>query len=132
MSLLLSKSRVLIFEPDTQERHDIQRTLISWGFRSVFESATIGEALRMIEEIRPDMILSAAYTAGDDCELLSATRGMDEYAKKIPFIILSSKAERGLVSKAIALGAKGYVLKPFHPASLKKHCMQILYNEGVC
>lgn len=132
MPLLLTKSRVLIFEPDTQERRAIQRTLISWGIKSVFESATVGEALRMIEEIRPDMILSAAYAAGDECELLSATRGMDEHVRNIPFIILSRKAERGLVSKAIALGARGYVLKPFHPASLKKHCMNILYNEGVC
>lgn len=132
MSILLAKSRVLIFEPDTKERQDIQRTLVSWGIKAVFESATVGEALRMIEEIRPDMILSTAYAAGDDCELLTATRDMEEYVRNIPFIILSRKAERGLVSRAIALGARGYVLKPFQPASLKKHCMRILYSEGVC
>jgi two-component system chemotaxis response regulator CheY len=133
MSRLLTKSRVLIFEPDRQERQNIQKTLISLGIKSVFQSATIEEALRMIEEIRPDMILStAAYTAGDDCALLAATREMEEYARKIPFIILSRKAECELVSRAIELGAKGYVLKPFDPSALKKHCLRILHGEGVC
>lgn len=131
MSFLLTKSKILIFEPDKQERHDMQMMLISWGIKSVFESSTVGQALRMIEGIRPDMILSTAYAAGDDCELLSATRGMGEHIRKIPFIILSRKAERQLVSRAIELGASGYLLKPFDPVSLRRHCLHILYSEGV-
>lgn len=130
--LQFTNSRILIFDPSREAGVDTQRTLISLGVKHVFMTDTTEQALKSVDEVVPDIILSELTPDGaDGFELLHRVREMESPLRNVPFIILTREAKKDFVHQAIESGAKGYVLKPCDPLSLKKHCMRILNYEGV-
>lgn len=77
------------------------------------------EALRVIDAVRPDLIVADILMPKmDGYDLYEAIRARPEWAS-IPFIFLTYKAEKEDVLKAEALGVEGYITKPFELDELK-------------
>lgn len=94
-------------------------SLVRRGFRRILEDApditVVGEAsdgdeaVRMAEELRPQLIVM-------DCALpglsgLLATRQIHQRFPEISILMLSMHSEDTLVRQALAAGARGYILK---------------------
>ncbi|MFK7894788.1 MAG: ATP-binding protein [Myxococcota bacterium] len=76
------------------------------------------EALEILEDYRPNLILSDIMMPElSGTELCAAVKG-DERLREIPVVLVSSKADSEMKIAGLQLGADDYVTKPFHPREL--------------
>ncbi len=88
------------------------------------------ECLKKVSTERPDVILLDAMMPRMDgyetCRRLKA----DPATRHIPVIFLTAKAQETEIRKGLALGAVGYLVKPFDPIQLTAQIRQILKDAG--
>ncbi len=85
---------------------------------TVFAAADGLEALRLMEDASPDLIVADIMMPRmNGYDLYAAVRARPEWVQ-IPFIFLTAKAEREDVLKGKELGAEDYLTKPFDPQEL--------------
>ena len=76
------------------------------------------QALQVMKEVRPDLIVADILMPRmDGYTLYETIRARPEWAS-IPFIFLTAKAAKEDVSKGKDMGAEGYITKPFDPDAL--------------
>jgi putative two-component system response regulator len=82
-------------------------------------TATNGrDALALLEKRQPDLIISdVSMPVMDGLEFMTNLKKKG-LSVKIPLLFLSAKGQVGDVEKGIALGAYGYLVKPFLPTRL--------------
>lgn len=74
---------------------------------------------------KPDFIISDWNMPNmKGVELLKLCRA-DDYYKDIPFLMLTSETEIGIVKEVIAAGVDGYVLKPFTPDKFNQELAKV-------
>lgn len=111
--------RVLLIEddPDIQKMVELSLTLV--GKHEVVGIASSGaEGLRLAGQLQPDLILlDVMMPEMDGYETCRRLKASTETAE-IPVIFLSAKAQAAEQAKGKALGAIGYLVKPFDPMAL--------------
>ena len=81
------------------------------GFKTVAIAHTAADAVRMTEELRPDLVLLDEY--------LPDSNGSEIVRRLDAAVLMVSAAEDSeVVRRALAAGAVNYVLKPFPPSVL--------------
>lgn len=113
----MSGWRILAVEDHRPLLLAIQDILEAEGY-TVY-TATDGErALRVMKEVRPDLIMADVMMPQmDGYALREAVCAFPEWAS-IPFVFLTAKAEKEDLLKARELGVEHYVTKPFTPQEL--------------
>ncbi len=113
----MSGERILVVEDHKSMSQAIQSILESEGY--VVFAATDGvEALEMMEDVRPDLILADIMMPRmDGYTLYEKIRARPEWIP-IPFIFLTAKSEREDRLRGKKLGAEDYVTKPFDAEEL--------------
>jgi len=112
----MKRLRIFIADDESIIRIDLREMLTEMGHEVVGEAATGEEAVRKIAELDPDLIfLDIKMPALDGLEAL---RKINEQ-KLYPVIILTAFSQKDLIEKAVKLGAKAYVVKPFRSAVLE-------------
>jgi signal transduction histidine kinase len=108
-------SRILIVDDSAMARRQISFFLRKDGFE-VFEAKSGEEALWLVHEVDPELILMDVSMDGMDgmetCRHLKADTANDH----LPVIFLSAKGEREEIVAGFKSGAIDYIVKPFHPA----------------
>jgi len=101
---------VLIVDDMAIFREPLAATLRQEGFKTL--TASNGQqALRMVREERPDLILlDAAMPVMDGIGFCQHLRGDDEF-REIPIIMLTAITDRTVVQKAVQAGVQDYLLK---------------------
>jgi CheY-like chemotaxis protein len=108
---------VLIIDDEIHIRRLTARVLEMAGYH-VLEAATGTQALRLIEETRPDVITCDIAMPGmDGFEVLQALKSQPATAE-IPVIMLTAIGEEKNADQATALGAADYITKPFSSTNL--------------
>jgi DNA-binding NarL/FixJ family response regulator len=79
------------------------------GIQVVGEASTGDEAVRLVDELRPQVVVMDCAMPGGSG--LTATRAILERAPETAVLMLSMHSEETLVRQALAAGARGYVLK---------------------
>ena len=118
--------KVLLVEDEEDIRKVAQ---ISLQFRGGWEVAlaTNGEeCLAKVAVDRPDLILLDCMMPKLDGYETCRRLKQDPALRNIPVIFLTAKAQESEVRKGLALGAVGYLIKPFNPMSLAGEIKQIL------
>jgi CheY-like chemotaxis protein len=112
-----SKGQVIIIEDDVNLSQLLRDELTSSGFR-VHSYSKVAEAMKAIEEMHPDaVVLDLVLQGGENgWEVIESMRDNPKLAT-IPIVISSAFEEK---KKAFDLGAKGYLIKPYHPDTLSK------------
>jgi len=86
---------------------------------NVFVTRNSREALEMAETHKPNVILlDVLMPEMDGYEVITALKKSDK-AKDIPVIFISGLVEQESIDKAMALGAAGYITKPFISEDVK-------------
>jgi AmiR/NasT family two-component response regulator len=112
----MDRLRIFIADDESIIRIDLREMLTEMGHEVVGEATTGGEAVRKIEELDPDLVfLDIKMPVMDGLEALSKINEQKLY----PVIILTAFSQKDLIEKAVKLGAKAYVLKPFRSAVLE-------------
>ncbi len=114
--------RILVCDDDADLRRILVR-LLSDEYE-LFEAADGDEALRLIETVRPELVLLDMTMPGrSGLETLAA------YAPRHPgtlTLVLSGVQEIELARRALDLGAVEYVTKPFDPDQLRTDVRRVL------
>ena len=122
--------KVLLAEDD----EDIQKVArMSLQFQAQWEVVVVSNGQECLDKVRterPDLILLDAMMPRVDgyeaCRRLKA----DPATRHIPVIFLTAKAQESGIRKGLALGAVGYLVKPFDPMRLAAQVRQILEDAG--
>ena len=106
--------RVLAVDDDPQALRYVRDALASAGYTPVV-TGDPAEALRLVAEEKPDLVLLDLMLPGTDgIELMKDILG----AGDVPVIFVSAYGRDELIARAFDMGAVDYVVKPFSPTEL--------------
>ena len=109
------RRRVLVAEDESLIRLDLAEMLAEEGYQVVGEAADGATAVRLAEELRPDLVVMDVKMPVLDG--ISAAEQI--VAQRIaPVLILTAFSQRELVERARSAGAMAYLVKPFVKADL--------------
>lgn len=113
--------RVLIVDDSPAMRAFVRRVMEISGFElsTCLEAANGIEALELLRNEWVDAILSDINMPCMDGEQFLERLASDELLRAIPVIIISTDGTDKRVEHMLALGARGYVIKPFRPETLR-------------
>jgi response regulator NasT len=124
----MKRLRIFIADDESIIRIDLREMLTEMGHEVVGEATTGKDAVRKIKELDPDLVfLDIKMPVMDGLEALSKINEQKLY----PVVILTAFSQKDLVEKAVKLGAKAYVVKPFRSAVLEPSIQLALahFNE---
>lgn len=108
---VISGTRVLIVEDEAILALHLQRRLSRMGYVIAGMAATGAEALRMIEEIYPDIVLMDIHLHGE-MDGIETARRIPRYLH-IPVVYLTAFSEDSILKRAADTYPYGYLIKPF-------------------
>lgn len=110
--------KILIIEDEEIMLDLLRRKMVGEGYE-VSLARDGEEGLRMIKEVRPDLILLDLIMPKKDGFSVMAEVQEDEALKKIPIIIVSNSGQPVELSRAKKLGARDWLVKTeFDPREL--------------
>lgn len=116
---------VLLAEPEPATRGFLERHLRQDGF-AVVEAAD-GEALELVEQNRPDVVLVSDQLALDLCSRLREGEPGRSWDRDLPVIVLGGQAADAVDRvRAFARGADDFIGRPFHYEELVARIRAVL------
>jgi CheY-like chemotaxis protein len=111
-------------DPDQAALAELRLTMAGYQVRSVDRAKALSRALR--EEARPDLLLlDVMLPDGNGFDILGQLRGRPVFAT-LPIVLLTVKAELGDIRNGLALGADGYITKPYSKNQLAEVIGRVL------
>ena len=119
---------VLIVDDSPVMRSFIRRVLALSGFEvgECTEAANGEEALVQLSTHQVDVILTDINMPGMNGEELLRKLGADGILRTIPALVISTDATKERILRMLALGAEGYMSKPFTPETLREELERVL------
>jgi two-component system chemotaxis response regulator CheY len=113
--------RVLIVDDSPSMRAFMRRVIQLSGFELAccLEAGHGREALDLLQREWVDAILSDINMPCMDGEEFVQRLASDELLRNIPVIVVSTDGTDLRIRQMLALGARGYVIKPFRPETLR-------------
>ncbi len=109
-------SRILIVEDEMVISLEIAATLNRLGYDVVGQAITGLDALRLVEEHDPDLILMDIRLKGEMDGIEAACQVTDRF--DLPVIFLTAHSDEATLERAIAVSPSGYLIKPFKDREL--------------
>lgn len=120
--------RVLLVDDDRNIRRIAEITLTQVGGFEVFTAGSSAEALRLANEVLPDVILLDVIMPDlDGVGTFKLLREQPQTAA-IPVILLTAQVTKGEYNDYENLGLAGIIVKPFDPMLLPEQMLQILQS----
>ena len=113
--------RMLIVDDSAAMRTFIKRVVDMSGLEpsAIVEAQNGREALECLASERIDVVLSDINMPVMDGEQFLMELGATGKLREIPVVIVSTDSTATRVGRALELGARGYVKKPFTPEALR-------------
>ena len=117
--------KVLVVDDQLTMRSLIRSALQEIGFKDVEDVADGEEGLRSLIT-RPAHLVISDFNMPklDGLNFLRAVRANDAI-KKSAFIMLTGRADKDLVQRAMQFGVNNYITKPFSPAQLREKIQEV-------
>jgi CheY-like chemotaxis protein len=125
---LQAQTVILLVEddPDQMALAELRITMAGYQVRSVDRAKALSRYLR--EEPRPDLLLlDVMLPDGNGFDILAQLRGRADFAT-LPVVLLTAKAELKDIRNGLALGADGYITKPYSKTQLAEVIAHVLKN----
>jgi two-component system chemotaxis response regulator CheY len=120
--------KVLVVDDSAVIRKVVIRALSQTGVTidEVLQAADGIEALKILHEVKIDLVLSDINMPNMDGIQMLAAMQQDPGLKEIPVIMITTEGSQSKVMDAAKLGAKGLVRKPFVPEQIKQKMIECL------
>ena len=112
----MKNEKILVVEDERIIAIDLQRRLERFGYTVVGIAAAGDQAIELVKEHSPDIILMDIMLVGDIDGIETATIIKNEYA--IPVIFLTAYSDEKTLERAKIAEPSGYILKPFKDKEL--------------
>lgn len=117
--------RVLVVDDQLTMRTLVRSALQEIGFRNVADACDGEEGLAALVANPAHLVISDFNMPKlDGLGFLRAVRA-HEPTKKTAFIMLTGRADKELVQRAIQYGVNNYIMKPFSPAVLRQKIQDV-------
>ncbi len=115
---------------DNSTNLKLARDVLEWSGYQVTGAGDAEQALRLIDQAQPDLILMDIGLPGMDG--LELTRKLKEYegTRSIRVVALTAFAMKGDRQKVIEAGCDGYISKPIDTRMLAAQVAECLGKEG--
>ncbi|MBM3287717.1 MAG: response regulator [Candidatus Eisenbacteria bacterium] len=124
----MDRKRILVVDDEIYIVHILEFSLTMEGYQ-VLTAADGEEAMRLIEQERPDLVvLDIMMPKMDGYEVCRRLR-QDEQLKGIPVILLSAKGRAVDREVGLQAGADDYITKPFSPRKLLEKIRDLLDRD---
>jgi two-component system, chemotaxis family, chemotaxis protein CheY len=119
----------ILLVDDSRTIRNIQKNVLGQlGYNDILEAGDGLEALQVLKETRPDMMLVDWNMPNmDGLSLIKAVRATD---KALPIIMCTTEAEKTRVIEAIKAGVNNYIVKPFTADTMSEKIGQTLAKAG--
>jgi two-component system chemotaxis response regulator CheY len=119
---------IMIVDDSPVMRSFIRRVVGLTGLEvgEFYEAGHGGEALQLLRKSWVDLVLTDINMPHMNGEEFIRELESDELLRTIPVIVVSTDSTSARVQQMMTLGAKGYVSKPFLPATLRDEVEKIL------
>jgi two-component system, chemotaxis family, chemotaxis protein CheY len=123
---------VLIVDDSPVMRGFIRRVMGLSGFEvgECWEAANGEEALLELKEHAIDVILTDINMPKMNGEEFLKRLSAEGTLRKVPALVISTDATKQRILRMLALGAEGYMTKPFSPESLREELERILGSRN--
>ena len=110
--------KVLVVEDDRSIQMVLELVLTRMAKCEVVCASEGPQGWSMAQEHKPDVMLLDLMLPGmDGFEICQKTKA-NPSTRHIPVIFLTAQPQPSAIAKAMALGAAGYIIKPFDPVKL--------------
>jgi two-component system cell cycle response regulator DivK len=119
---------ILVVEDSSDTRAIIRLELERWGYR-VIEAANGREAIEVVKEFRPDLILmDLNMPEVDGLSAAQAIRQYDERCAGVPILAITAYDTIGIEEAAREAGCDAYIRKPLDMPQLERTVSGFLYG----
>jgi two-component system chemotaxis response regulator CheY len=120
--------RVLIVDDSPAMRSFIRRVIQVSGFDcgTCLEAGDGEEALRVLDREWVDLILTDINMPTMNGEQFVRHLEADECLRSVPVLVVSTDCTGNRIQQMLALGAKGYLPKPFTPEAMREELERLL------
>ncbi|MFH0967086.1 MAG: response regulator [Methanobacteriota archaeon] len=132
----MSKAKILIVEDEYITSAVIKNSLITQGYDVTGVASTGPTAIRMAEELKPDLILMDITLKGNMTGIEAAEQ--IHYRNQIPVVYLTAHSDDATTDKAVItepfgyiIKPFGYIIKPFDDRTLKTTIQMALYKHSI-
>ena len=108
-------ARVVIAEDEAIVRLDLKEILVTAGYEVVGETGRGDEAVTLVEQHRPDLVILDVKMPGMDG--IRAAREITS-RHQVAVLLLTAFSQRDLIEEARDSGVSAYLIKPFQPRDL--------------
>ncbi|MCV2368914.1 response regulator [Roseateles oligotrophus] len=122
-----SGQRILVVEDEALVARDIEQQLRELGYQSVGHASHGDEAIRLAQELRPDLVLMDIQLAGP-IDGIGAAQAIREQCG-LPVVFLTAYAADDVLARAKLTEPFGYILKPFSERELRTVLEMALYKS---
>jgi len=125
----MTGKKILIVDDEAPIREMIAVALEMAGYECL-EAANSQEALAIIVDRQPDLLLLDWMLPGSTGIELARRLKRDELTAEIPIIMLTAKGEEDNKIQGLEVGADDYITKPFSPRELVARLKAVLRRAG--
>jgi DNA-binding response OmpR family regulator len=118
----------LLLVGNNDNAHQLLASQLSEDFR-VYTPATASQALELVQEVNPDIVVSDVLMEGMRGEELCRRLKRSIETSHIPVVLLSRLGESIDIIHGLEAGATDYIVKPFDLSVLKARLHNILLNR---
>lgn len=122
----MTKKKILVVEDDGITAKHIKKTLETLGYSVLGVVAFAEDAVKMAEDLRPDLVLMDIYLKGPMSGIVAAKLIKERHDTSIVYLTASSDQEN--LKKAMATEHDGFVIKPFDSSLLHAEIKKALYR----
>ncbi|MFL5753535.1 MAG: response regulator [Bacteroidia bacterium] len=123
----MSKTNILVVEDESIVSKDIQNSLKKLGYNVVGACNNGEEAVELVREKQPDLVLMDIMLKGEMSGIDAAD--IIRTQLNIPIIFLTAYADESTLSKAKVTEPYGYILKPFKEIDLHSSIEMAIYKH---
>jgi DNA-binding response OmpR family regulator len=110
--------KVLVVEDDRSIQMVLELVLTRVSKSEVLLASDGKQGLETIFKQKPDLVLLDLMLPGIDGFEICQQAKANEATRHIPIIFLTAQPQPSAVARAMALGAAGYIVKPFDPIKI--------------
>jgi AmiR/NasT family two-component response regulator len=107
--------RIVVIDDHARSRALVAATIAAAGGAVVAEAETAAGSVDLVERLRPDAVVLAVGLP--DRDGVEVAQQIMERAP-CPVVLLTSRADRGVIERARGAGAMAYLVKPLRPEEL--------------
>jgi putative two-component system response regulator len=123
----LHEARILVVDDKSSNLALLERLLERFGYVDVHSTTTSADVVRLCHELNPDvLLLDLQMPQPDGFELLRLLRPSTREAPQLPILVLTADMTPEAKRKALTLGAKDYVTKPFDAIEVQARVRNLL------